>query len=98
MQQPTLTNAMPHRVTGITLRWLDQNDRTPRNVHPHDMGADLVSRHRSTRQIDACTRVFADRDGNTVTVRWTLDPSGNGTVVQLFEDTRGDGTPDPALT
>lgn len=97
MQQPALADAMPHRRTGVTLRWLDQNDRTPRHIHPDDMGEDLVRRHRNARQIDAHTRVFTDRDGNTVTVRWTVDGSGNGHVVQVFEDTRGGGTPDPKL-
>jgi hypothetical protein len=64
-------------------------------------------RHRTEAQVEAHTRTFltppTDRHGRTitqtvVTVRWTTDPSGNDTVVQVFEDTRGTRVPDPNLT
>jgi hypothetical protein len=92
------------RATGISMRYLDQRDQTPMDVDPGDMAADLIMDHRTMTRVEEHTRTFLtpaeDSQGRPltqtiVTVRWTVNNAKR--VVRLFEDTRGERLPEPAL-
>lgn len=85
------------RNTGITLIYVD-GDRTPRPVDSQQLIADTGAMHRNiVHESGPHARTFLTPSGQNVTIFWSHNKA-TGSVHQLFIDTRGLNTTDPALT
>lgn len=82
--------------TGITLVYLDQDDRTPRTVDSDRLKADLGAMPGNVTESGPHTRTFLTLKGQVITAWWSQHRL-TGAIGQLFIDTRGLNAPDSSL-